>query len=141
MKLFKSTQASISLIVAFFLALLLITTITVSFLLILENHNQSTTTGVEYQKQTLKGVREQLQATLIDANNSQITITIQNIGQTPTQITQLLVTNNDNSLNPIAINPPINLLPLEKQTITIPCTQQYQNLGILTKNGNIYPMT
>jgi len=123
MKLFKSTQASISLIVAFFLALLLITTITVSFLLILENHNQSTTTGVEYQKQTLKGVREQLQATLIDANNSHNP----NNNRRNLQHPNLHRTNGNNSIrHRLHHNQPTNRIPTTNNTQTLPLTNPHK---------------
>ena len=140
MKLLRCKRGGVSTVVAFLIAFLLISAITACFMLVVENQGQSASTGVEIQKQALKGVREQLQATLQETANGQLSIETQNIGSVTAEITQLLITKSDNSLDTVNISPSEILMPLEGKTIKTAYTGEYLRLGLLTQRGNVFPV-
>jgi len=134
------SRKAVSSIVAVLAAILLLSSLTVSLILISEYQGRTVPGLLETNEKVSQSVRENLEAVLDIVTGETVHIHVKNVGTVTARIVEVLATRGDSSLQTVKIDPPETLIPLEERVFPVAITADYVRLGLLTEKGNIYPV-
>jgi len=126
-------------VIAFLVAIILLSSMSASIMLVSEESRRSTTGEVEQVEEVSEALRENVKVTLLSiSGNGEVTLQIDNTGDVPVRLTKVLLKDADGSLITASLPEPVEIPAGGSKTVTATISGDYSNVGVMSERGSIF---
>jgi hypothetical protein len=132
-------------VVAFLIAIILLSSMSASIMLISEEYRRSAAGGVEPVEEISEALRENLKVTLVGLSGDTVTLQIDNTGDIPVRLTKVLLKDDEGSLVTASLPDPVEVPAGGSETVTADLEnaltgkpRDYSHVGIMSERGNVF---
>jgi len=126
-------------VIAFLVAIMLLSSMSASIMLVSEEYRRSATGNVEQVEEVSEALRENVKVTLLSiSGNGEVTLQIDNTGDVPVRLTKVLLKDVDGSLVTAFLPEPVEIPAGGSKTVAATITGDYSNVGVMSERGSIF---
>ncbi|MHA1631594.1 MAG: InlB B-repeat-containing protein, partial [Candidatus Freyarchaeota archaeon] len=143
--MYKLGRRAAASVVAFLVAVILLSSMSAGIMLLSEQYRRSTTSSVEPVEEVSEALREKLEVTLIGLSGGTATLQVDNIGDISVRVTRVLLKDDEGSLVSVSLSDPVEVPVGGSETITVDLqaalasgSGDYSHVAVMTERGNIF---
>ena len=125
-------------IVAFLMAIILLSSVSAGVMLILEEYGRGISGGVRPVGEAVEALKEDLRVKLLRVDDGAVTLQVDNIGDLSVRIVKVLLRGADGSLAVSTPADPILVSAGESRTFSVTLPGNITSVGVMTGRGNVF---